>query len=137
MEQTKQIIEQEEWYFDATQMLPSKGASRSIMNYSVIIRDGKVDSYLPYMGRAYSGDYGSTNSPLIFEAPVESYNVAETKKGGYKIDFTTKTDNEMIKYTLSISSSGSATLSVQSGKRQQISYFGNLVPAYTEVVADN
>ena len=66
IEQTKNIIEAEAWSFNATQMMPSKGQSRSIMNYSVVIKDGNVDSYLPYLGRAFSYEkIEKTTSELV------------------------------------------------------------------------
>ena len=136
-EQTKRIVEAETFYFDATTMNPTTGGSRSIMNYSIIIEDGNLNSYLPYMGRAYSGGYGgSEDNPLVFESPIENYTLEETKKGGYTIKFTARNGSDRVDYTLSISSSGSGSLSVKSSKRQHISYFGNLVPLYTEELAN-
>jgi len=136
-EQTKQILAEEAWYFSATQMLPSKGASRTIMNYSVILRDGNIDSYLPYMGRAYSGGYNGNDSPLVFEAPIEDYSITETKKGGSKIVFKTKNKGETVEFTLSVSASGSATLNVNSTNRQNISFFGNLLPINQDQIVEN
>lgn len=128
IEQTKHIVEEESWYFDATQMMPSMGQSRSIMDYSVVIKDGKLYSYLPYQGRAYSGAYGGTDSPLIFEAPVEEYTVSDDKKGGYIIKIKAKNKSETIDYIFHVSSKGSVSLSAQSTNRAHISYHGNLIP---------
>ncbi|MDX8337902.1 DUF4251 domain-containing protein [Draconibacterium sp. IB214405] len=129
IEQTKQIIEAEVWYFDATQMIPSKGQSRSITNYSISIKDGNLDSYLPYVGRAYSAGYGSASgSPLVFNSPIEDYKVKETKKGGYNISFRVRNQGDVVDYSINVSSNGSASLNVKSNNKQHISYYGNLVP---------
>ena len=128
VEQTRNIVEEEAWYFNATQMSPSRGQSRSIMDYSVIIKEGTLYSYLPYQGRAYTGGYGGTDSPLIFEAPIEEYSVSEGKKGSYLIKIKVKNKNETVDYAINVSSKGSASVSVQSTNRTHISFNGNLIP---------
>lgn len=133
VEQTKKIIAAKAWQFDATIMLPSKGNSRSLTtSYNVVLKDGNVDSYLPYMGVAHSASYGGTDSPMIFEAPIEKYSVEDGKKGGYIIKFTAKNKNDIINYTFNVSSNGSTSLSVNSSNRQHISYRGDLVPRKEE-----
>lgn len=133
VEQTKKLVAANAWHFDATNMLPSKGRSRSLTtSYSVVLKDDKVDSYLPYMGVAYSASYGGTDSPMIFEAPIEKYSVEDGKKGGYIIKFTAKNKNDVINYIFNVSSNGSTSLSVNSTNRQHISYHGDLVPIKEE-----
>lgn len=129
VEQTKNLIAANAWQFDANQMLPSKGRSRTLTtSYSVVLKENEVDSYLPYMGTAYSAPYGGTDSPMIFKAPIEKYSVEDGKKGGYLIKFTAKNKNDIVSYTFTVASSGSATLSVNSTNRQFITYYGNIVP---------
>lgn len=128
VEQTKNLVEEQTWYFDAIQMLPSRGQSRSIMEYGVTIKEGTLYSYLPYQGRAYSGAFGGTDSPLNFEAPIEKYSVSEGKKGSYVIKIKVKNKNETVDYTINVSSKGSASVSVQSTNRTHISFNGNLIP---------
>lgn len=129
VEQTKKLIAAENWQFDATQMLPAKGRSRSLTtSYNVVVKDGNVKSYLPYFGTAYSAPYGSTESPMIFEAPIEDYNVSDGKKGAYIIKFKAKNKNDLVEFTFTVSSNGSSSLSVNSTNRQHISYYGDLVP---------
>ena len=65
---------------------------------------------------------------MIFDAPIEDYSVSDAKKGGYTIKFRAKNKNDIIEYTFNVSSNGSASLSVNSTKRQHISYHGKLVP---------
>lgn len=128
VEQTKSLIEQEEWHFIATQMLPTKGPSRSVLNYSVVIKDGNVISYLPYAGRAYSGGYDGNGSPLSFDGEIEGYSVSDGKKGGYVIKFRVKNKGEVLDYSLNVSSNGTTTLNVNSTKRDKITFYGNVVP---------
>ena len=77
----KELIEANTWQFNATQMLPSGGRTRTLVTpYNVILKDEEVNSYLPYFGRAYSVDYGSTDSPMIFEAPIADYSVENARR---------------------------------------------------------
>ena len=129
VEQTKKLVAAKAWQFDATQMLPTKGRSRSLTSsYSVVLKDDTVDSYLPYFGTAYSASYGGTDSPMIFEAPIEDYSVKDGKKGAVIIKFKAKNKNDLVEYTFNISTNGSTSLSVNSTNRQHISYYGDLVP---------
>lgn len=129
IEQTKKLVAAKAWQFDARTMLPSKGRSKNLTSsYSVVLKDSNVDSYLPFMGVAYSAPYGSSESPMIFEAPIEKYSVEDGKKGSYLIKFTAKNKNDIISYTFNVLPNGSASLSVSSTNRQHISYHGDLVP---------
>lgn len=129
VEQTKKLIAANAWQFDATQMLPAKGRSRSLTtSYNVVVKEENVNSYLPYFGTAYSASYGGTDSPMIFEAPIEDYSVEDGKKGGYLIKFKAKNKNDVVEYTFNVSDNGSTSLSVNSTNRQHISYYGDLVP---------
>jgi len=133
VEQTKKLVEANEWQFDANQMLPSRGKSRTLTTpYNVVLKNKEVDSYLPYFGVAYSADYGSSESPMIFKAPIEEYSVEKGKKDGYIIKFQAKNKNDLVQYTFTISSNGSTNLGVNSTNRQHISYYGDLVPVKEE-----
>jgi hypothetical protein len=127
IEKTKALIEAETWQFSANQMLPSQGKSRTLTTaYSVILKDTTVDSYLPYFGRAYRADYGSTESPMIFKSDISDYSIEDWKKGGWIIKFTAKNKNDIINFIFTIGETGSASLSVNSTNRQNISYYGDL-----------
>ena len=129
IEQTKKLIEAKAWQFDASQMLPAKGQSRSLTSsYSVVLKNDTVDSYLPYFGTAYSAGYGGSDSPMIFEAPIEDYSVTDGKKGAVIVKFKAKNKNDLVEYSFNISTNGSVSLSVNSTNRQHISYYGDLVP---------
>ncbi len=129
VEQTQNLVSGQAWQFDAAQMIPSKGRSRILTTaYNVTLKDGKVDSYLPFFGVAYSASYGGSDSPMVFEAPVEEYSLADGKKGGYIIKFKAKNKNDLLDFTFIISSNGSTSLGVSSTNRQHISYYGDLVP---------
>ncbi len=127
IEKTKALIEAEAWQFNANQMIPTQGKSRTLTSsYSVVVKDKTVDSYLPYIGRAYSADYGSTESPMTFKSDITEYSIEDWKKGGWIVKFTAKNKNDVIKFIFTIAETGSTSLSVNSTNRQAISYYGDL-----------
>jgi hypothetical protein len=129
IEQTKTLLATNTWQFDASQMLPSIGKSKTLSTpYNVVLKEGNVNSYLPYFGTAYSATYGGTESPMVFEAPIKDYKIEDAKKGGYLIKFTAKNKSDNVEFTFSVSSNGSSTLTVNSTNRQHISYYGDIVP---------
>jgi hypothetical protein len=129
IEQTKQLIDGKVWRFDADQMLPSQGRSRNLTtDYGVVLNTDKVDSYLPFFGRAYSASYGSSESPMIFESDAENYSVADGKKGGYIVKFSAKNGSDRIDFIYNVAENGSATLNVTSTNRASIAYYGKIVP---------
>jgi hypothetical protein len=127
-EKTKALVNSGTWQFDATQMLPTSGRSRTLTSsYRVIVKDSEIDSYLPYFGRAYRAEYGSTDSPMSFKGEIQDLTVEDWEKGGWVISFKTENKNDRLEYTFHIGETGSATLMVNSTNRQQISYYGDLV----------
>ena len=131
--QTKALIESNAWQFDANQMLPTQGKSRTLTSaYRVVVNDDQVNSYLPYMGRAYRAEYGGTDSPMTFETEINDFSVEDWKKGGWMIKFSTKNKSDNLDFTFTITETGSATLSVNSTDRQHISYYGDIVPIEDE-----
>ncbi|NOR75617.1 MAG: DUF4251 domain-containing protein, partial [Draconibacterium sp.] len=82
IEQTKTVLENKVYVFEATQVLPSGMRSKSLTSsYEVRIENDTINCYLPFFGRAHTATYGSSQSPMIFIQPIENYTFEETKKG--------------------------------------------------------
>lgn len=127
IEKTQALVNSGTWQFDATQMLPSSGRSKILSpTYRVIVNNGEIDSYLPYFGRAYRVEYGSTDSPMSFKGEIRDLRVENWKKGGWVISFKTENKSDRLDFTFYIGETGSATLKVNSTNRQHISYNGDL-----------
>jgi len=128
IETTKTLIDAQNWQFNAHQMLPMQGKSKTLTTlYHVVLKNDTVDSYLPFYGRAYHVDYGSTDSPMTFKAKISDYTQKPAKKGGWIIQFSTKNKNDVLQYSFAVSENGTATLNVSSTNRQSISYYGKIV----------
>ena len=122
------MISSNAWQFDARQMLPTSGKSRSLTtSYNIVVKDNQLNCYLPYFGRAYRAEYGSTESPLIFKSEISDLLVKIEKKGGWLIRFKASNKNDKLDFTLHVSENGSTSLNVNSTDRQSISFHGDLV----------
>ncbi len=128
IEKTKELIKAEAWQFEAIQMIPMQGKSKSLTTpYSVTLKNEEVDSYLPYYGRAYRVDYGTTDSPMTFKTDIYDYSIEKWKRDGWMIKFSAKNKSDILNYTFKISENGSTSLNVNSLNRQNISYYGDIV----------
>lgn len=127
MAEVKSIVESKNFEFDASTANPMKGRTVNLTtDYGLTIKSDSVYSYLPYYGTAYNASsFGSTDSPMIFNQPMENYTSEETKSG-YMVKFKAKNKSDVVDFTLHISESGSTSLSVSSMNRQSITYYGNL-----------
>ena len=115
---------------DIDRMYPVRGSSQHVSNYSVSVKDGVLDSHLPYIGQAWRVPYGGGHA-LNFKAPVGTYNVFRTQDGGYEIRILVKTDEDQHVYTLTIFNNGRTSLDVQSQNRERISFSG-MMDFYSE-----
>jgi hypothetical protein len=121
------VVDSQHYVFLPQTALPTTGNSRNLSyGYAVTVSASKVESYLPYFGRAYSADYGSTASPLDFISSDFSYTITNRKKGGWDITIEFKDTKDVKKMQFSIFENGSATLQVISDSRQPISFNGTI-----------
>lgn len=124
---TQRLVDAGIWRFSADRVLPATGNPRTLVtDYAVVLNKDTVDSYLPYFGRAYSVDYGNTQSPMVFKAPVEDYRVEKTKHNGWRVSFKARNKNDWVEFSFDIGKTGQATLHVNSTNRRYISYTGTL-----------
>jgi len=126
--EVNKLVESKNFVFDASTANPMTGRTVNLTSdYDMTIKNDSVFSYMPYYGVAYSGAaFGSSDSPMSFNKPIEGY-TSETTKNGYLVKFKVKNTNDVIDCTFHISETGSTSLSVSSINRQSINYSGDLV----------
>ena len=106
-------------------MIPSAGPTRAVSNYSIKVSGDTLVSYLPFIGRAYNLPYGGGKG-LDFTARINDYHDITNAGGGHDIVINVANDEDVFVYTLNVSASGSAFLSVSSRNRERISYTGEM-----------
>ena len=119
----RQGIENGDFTIDIDRMYPIRGSSKTVTNYSVRIKDGVLYSHLPFIGQAWRVPYGGGHA-LNFDAPIGNYSVFQNGKDGYEIRIYVKTDEDEHLYRITLFDNGRASLDVQSGNRERISYSG-------------
>ena len=125
--EVKQLIESKKYVFVIQSASPVSGGTIQLNTYyNLYINKDSLVSYLPYFGRAYRAEIGSTRSPLDFISTDFTYTAKRLKKGGYEINIELKDQNDAKHINLSISSSGYGTLRINSLNRQPISFYGYL-----------
>lgn len=128
-----ELLEGKHYTFEARSMTSQKGLNRNLTTYySITIEDGKAKGYLPYVGRAHAGTAYGGDGPIQFDGTMEkySYELIEKKKeknNRMQIEIIVKGENETYECMLSVSKSGSASLSVRSNNRSSCSYLGSIV----------
>lgn len=127
---TDSLISTQHYCFKASQAIPTGmqpvDLATHIAKLDILI--DSVNSYLPFFGRAYEPTYNSEGG-IKFETLLIDYVVEkDTLKNSFNISFKTKTKEDNYQCNLSVSYSGSATLSVTSNKRAHISFYGMLIP---------
>jgi hypothetical protein len=121
----EKIVDSKNFKFVPQSASPTNGRLIPVSTYYLQVNGDNLVSYLPYYGRAYSPSVNNTSSPLNFKGTIENYEKIEKKKKD-QIKFSVKNDGENLTYTLEIFDNGSASLDVQSVRRQPISFNGNI-----------
>ena len=78
-----------------------------------------------FYGRAYSIPYGGGEG-LIFQAPLDEYEMEMNKKGTAKVKFTARSPEDKFTFNLTIYSNGSASINVNMQNRESISFSGEM-----------
>ncbi len=113
---------------DFTRAYPQSAPSFTLNDrYFISVIDDRVESFLPYFGRAYTVPYGGGEG-LRFAAPITGYTDELKRNGRREIEFTAITDEDHYEFSLTISPMGDTSLTVSAFRKQSISFTGRLDP---------
>lgn len=126
-ENSANLIDNGEYQFTIRSASPSGGKTVQITSlYTLTAKNGKVEAYLPYFGRAYSGGYGD-NGAIEFNGEPENLKITKNQdKNKIRVEFSIKSEKDLYKVHLETAGSGYGNLVISSDKRQTISYNGLL-----------
>lgn len=123
----KELIDSNRFVISVDKATPSKGKMRILSSdYTFEMHGDSVNSYLPFFGRAYSVDYGSTDGGIKFDELYQDYTKKE-KKGRYEISFKVRTTKDTYDVNLSIGFSGYASIGIRSNNKSYISFGGQVL----------
>ena len=126
------LINDRNYVFKANYVNPQRGGGRALTSdYDLVVSKDTITAYLPYFGRAYMADYGSTDGGIKFTWTKFEYKATQNKNGVQDILIIPKEKNindakAVQSIRLSLSSSGYGSLQVLSMNRDPISFDGTI-----------
>ena len=129
-QQIRKIIENKHFKFTARSVTPMSGSTINLTSeYDLIVDSTSIESWLPFYGRAYQTDYGSTEGGIKFKENAKVLEVKRNaKKDGYEVRIEVDTSNDSYKIFVRAGDSGYATMAIISNRKQSISYYGIIEP---------
>lgn len=141
---TQKIVHNQDFVFVATSAMPlssqdisavlnkmNNGNGSGSINltgsrYDLSIQKDSVVAFLPYYGRSYTASLNPDDAGIKFKSKDFTYQKVNRKKGGWNITIIPNDIKDHQKLTLSVSTSGYATLNVINNNRQPITFNGYL-----------
>lgn len=124
----KPVLEGLNYDFDATKANPQSGKQVDLSTHTSYLKmiNDSIDVYLPFYGRAYNAAYGGSGG-IECSGNYADYSLkVDEKRQTYIIKFKCKGEGDTYEFSLTVSHSGSGTLSVISTQRAGISYYGQI-----------
>ena len=91
------------------------------------ITDTTADVFLPYFGRVFFPTRNPNDTGIAYKGDIENYSVdINEKKKHILIKWEANPDGDNIQFIMKINASGYATVGVNSMRRQNITYNGNI-----------
>ena len=128
--QIQQIIESRQFRFTARSVTPMSGSTINLSsNYDLVVDSTEVEAWLPFYGRAYQSDYGSTEGGIKFKEEAKVLNIKKNeKKESYEINIEVDTTKDSYKIYIQAGNSGYASMNISSNRKQSVSYYGIIEP---------
>ncbi|TDO04668.1 DUF4251 domain-containing protein [Sunxiuqinia elliptica] len=122
----QEMIEGKQFKFTARSVTPLSGSTINLTStYDLVVDSSLVEAWLPFYGRAYQSDYGSTEGGIKFKEEAKLYEVKyNEKKKSYAVRIEVDTAKDSYKIYISAGESGYASMSISSNRKQSVSYYG-------------
>ncbi|MEP0263499.1 DUF4251 domain-containing protein [Dokdonia sp.] len=140
-EETKLLLDGGAYFFDAVWMYPRSGTQVNLVNnpgYITFKTTNEIDMHLPYFGVVRIS--GGFNQPagIKHKGKISSYKIVHNDdKRSSVITFKANSSSEQYDISLTVYSSGSASIFVSSTKRDAIRYRGQISVIDNETITKN
>jgi hypothetical protein len=122
----KNLVESRQYKFMAQSATPQKGHTRQIdRGYDIKIMGDSISAYLPYMGRSYTGSYGTSEGPIQFKTNDFDYTSTPNKKG-WDVVVTPKNIRNARQINMTIYSDALMSVVVSSSGRDVMRFEGHI-----------
>ena len=118
-------LDNRKYVIEVDQMVPLRGGSRHVTNYSVEVDGDKLKSHLPYFGAAWNLPYGGGQG-LTFESNISDYVEYSPKADRRQIALSTNNGEDRLVYIIEVFNNGRTTIEVRSRNRETIHYYGDM-----------
>ena len=122
----KALLEQRQYVVMVGSMRPLSAPTMSVsQGQKMIVRDGTVTCYLPYVGSGQNVGYGASGyKALNFSAPMLDYKVEYPKADRARVTFRVDNGEDHYRFHLEVFFNGKTTIDVDPRGRDAISYSG-------------
>lgn len=128
---TAELLKAGNYIFKAQRVTAQNGFTKYLTSdYDLDVSQDTLTARLPYFGRAYQAPMDPSKGGIDFTSTDFEYSIHENHKKGWEIKMTPRDQKEITDLILSVSSSGYATLRVNSLHKQPISFYGKIVNDY-------
>jgi hypothetical protein len=123
------LVNSRNFVFRARMAMPSGSKTVDLTTYRsyVLFTPDLIESSLPFFGRAYSGVVYDKDTGMHFSGAPEDFRVAKRNKN-YQINVSVNGEMDSYRLTLTVSTGGTASLTISSNNRESISYTGEITP---------
>lgn len=119
-------LDNRSFLIDVNQMIPRRGGSRHVTNYSLEVDGDRLISRLPYFGQAWNIPYGGGKG-MNFESKISDYIESFPKPDRRQITLATNNGEDTYVFVIQVFNNGKTDIDVRSRNREPISYYGNMV----------
>ena len=128
------LVESKAFIFSAIRVIPQIGSTLILTTeFDVEFYPDLIKSFLPFIGRGFSGIGYNGDEGMKFEGKPTKYQVEKTKKG-YTIKAEVRGKTDYYVMMLNVYHNGSAFLTINSNNRSPVSYDGT-VGTSKEIIA--
>ena len=122
----KALLEQRQYVVMVGSMRPLSAPTMSVsQGQKMIVRDGTVTCYLPYVGSGQNVGYGASGyKALNFSGPMLDYKVEYPKADCARVTFRVDNGEDHYRFHLEVFFNGKTTIDVDPRGRDAISYSG-------------
>ena len=122
----KALLEQRQYVVMVGSMRPLSAPTMSVsQGQKMIVRDGTVTCYLPYVGSGQNVGYGASGyKALNFSGPMLDYKAEYPKADRARVTFRVDNGEDHYRFHLEVFFNGKTTIDVDPRGRDAISYSG-------------
>lgn len=145
-EKIAKMVQDQNFIFNATNANPQRigvlnilpnGGGQQLQHlspgYYLSVTGDSLKVYLPFFGRAYQANFNNKDNGIEFETTDFKYGFSKNRHGYYHVTISVNNQQAADKFILDVSEGGYSTLQVQSSRRDQMGFYGEIKPTKSDI----